>query len=300
MDSMHRISNSLPPARKRLDQPELLADFKAAALSVTNLYKSAAASQDKARAAGYQDAVEDLLGFLDRENLGLMDGEGWSVRQWATERLVDDGVQRHQQGPGSEDEAEDIGQKDERRVERSSSPETQKKPQQQQPPSMPISSSELQETSASPRRSATSEPPPIYPTQPQAPANNDFSFRSTHPYPTNHDRDLTTNTMDLDNTSLASSTPTTPNTESPAAVRIIPRSGRGRHTNHNRRNANSAALNNGPTINFNLGTGAGSKRKTPYPDFFDISGFNFDGEGRKDGAGGGGNGKGGGKRGRYV
>src|SRR5699024_9868937 len=44
------------------------------------------------RQAGYQEAIEDLLQFLDRENLGLGDGEGWSVRRWATERLDGSGV----------------------------------------------------------------------------------------------------------------------------------------------------------------------------------------------------------------
>ena len=285
---MHPLSTSLPPARKKLDQPELLADFRAAALSVTNLYKSAAASQDRARAAGYQDAVEDLLGFLDREELGLMDGEGWKVRRWATERLVDDGVQRHQQ---SED---DVEEKYERQTqERSSSPEVQRKSQQQpQAPGLAMSSSELQENTPLLRRTAISEPPSAHP---QPPAKEDFSFRTTNStYPTNHDRE--NGTMDLDNTTVTSSTPSTPTTETPPSVRIIPRSGRGRHTNHNRRTANGNTINNAPTINFNLGTGAGSKRKIPYPDFFDISGFNFEGSERKDGGGG----RGGGKKGRFV
>jgi len=44
----------------------------------------------QAKQLGYQEAIEDLIHFLDRKNLGLGDGEGWQIRQWATERL--DGV----------------------------------------------------------------------------------------------------------------------------------------------------------------------------------------------------------------
>ncbi|KAK3709126.1 hypothetical protein LTR37_011105 [Vermiconidia calcicola] len=273
-----------------MDGPDLLSEFKAAALSVTTLYKSAAASQEKARAAGYQDAMEDLLAFLDKENLGLMDGEGWRVRQWATERLLDDGTQR--QSVASEDEAEEnnIREAASQAETRSSSPETRRKS-----PATPVSSSELQETS--PRREAASEPPTVLPSSTTThshppPTKADFTFRTTHAYPTNHVRE---GGMDLDtNTSTPfSSTTTTP--DSASSVRLIPRSARsGRHhTNHNRRTANAA---NTPTINFNLGAGAGSKRKMPYPDFFDISGFHFDGHGQggKDG------GSRGGKRGRHV
>ena len=98
---MRHLSSSLPGSRRRNEQPhQLLADFKAAALSVTNLYKTATAENARSREAGYQDALDDLLAFLDRENMGLMDGEGWRVRRWATERLDD-------APKGSEDE-EDV------------------------------------------------------------------------------------------------------------------------------------------------------------------------------------------------
>lgn len=284
MDSMRPLSNSLPRTRRRLDQPELLADFKAAALSVTNLYKSAAASQEKARAAGYQDAIEDLLAFLDKEDMGLMDGEGWRVRQWATERLPEDAV-----GLGKKAESEDDGEEELKAEERSSSPEVQRKPQAV--PAMAMSSSDL--TDENPRRSAKSEPPPD-----QLPTADTFTFTSNYAYPTNHDREG----MDVDTaTTINSSTPSTPHatsseTTTPASVRIMARPNRGRHTNHNRQRGTHNSNANGPTINLNLGTGAGSKRKLPYSDFFDISGINFEGGDRKDGSGG----RGGGKRGRFV
>ena len=88
---MRSLNTSLPrtSTRRRAAQPsgELLQAFKSAALSVTQLYKTAAADQEKARLAGYQDALDDLLSYLDQENIGVGDGEGWSVRKWATERL---------------------------------------------------------------------------------------------------------------------------------------------------------------------------------------------------------------------
>lgn len=85
---MRSLNTSLPtPYSHRPVPPEhLLQAFKSAALSVTNLYKSAVQDQNNNRAAGYQDALDDLLRFLDSENLGLQDGEGWRVRQWVTER----------------------------------------------------------------------------------------------------------------------------------------------------------------------------------------------------------------------
>ena len=292
MDSMRHLSTSLPTTRRRQDQPELLSDFKAAALSVTNLYKTAAASQDRARAAGYQDALDDLLAFLDRENLGLMDGEGWRVRQWATERLADDGTQK--QEAGSDDDG-DVAE-----AVRSSSPEVPRKPAPA--PALAVSSSELTEETSS-RRTAVSEPPQQQLPPAQLPSQDAFTFRSSHAYPSNHDREG--NNMDLDTTATSTPIPTSTQhsnittTTEPPAVRIVSRQhNRVRHTNHNRRAANGAS-----TINLNLGAGAGSKRKLPYSDFFDISGLNFDGSGGRDGkdfGSGGGGGRGGGKRGRHV
>jgi hypothetical protein len=96
-----------------------------------------------------------------------------------------------------------------------------------------------------------------------APVLDNFSFRSAQAYPTNHDRD-DNQTMDLDPTSTA------PARTAPKA------SSKPRHASHNRSRDNNRA-SSGPTFNFNLGTGAGGKRKMPYPDFFDISGLNPDG-----------------------
>jgi Domain of unknown function (DUF4588) len=88
MESMRSLNTSLPAAysSRQLPPEQLLQAFKTAALSVTNLYKAAVTDQTNNRAAGYQDALDDLMRFLDHENLGLQDGEGWRVRQWVSER----------------------------------------------------------------------------------------------------------------------------------------------------------------------------------------------------------------------
>lgn len=280
MDSMRHLSSSLPGTRRRNEQPhQLLSDFKAAALSVTNLYKTATAENARSREAGYQDALDDLLAFLDKENMGLMDGEGWRVRRWATERLDD-------APKGSEDEED--ASKEEAVETRSSSPEVQRKS------TVPAASSSLAEED---HQRPASEPPQHatqYQHQPQphaappapepAPVLDDFSFRSAHVYPTNHNRDDTNTTMDVDPASTNS-------------VRVAPKpSSKSRHTNHARSRDNNRS-STGPTFNFNLGSGAGGKRKMPYPDFFDISGLNPEGGNdntRRDGGGRGG------KKGRHV
>lgn len=110
MDSMRSLNTSLPAAYStRQPPPELLLQaFKTAALSVTNLYKSAITDQSNSRAAGYQDALDDLMKFLDRENLGLDDGEGWRVRQWVSERY--DGTANRPQ-PDSEETKDESEQR---------------------------------------------------------------------------------------------------------------------------------------------------------------------------------------------
>lgn len=292
---MRHLSTSLPraAARRRANEPtpDILSDFRAAALSVTNLYKTAAKAQDTARAAGYQDALDDILAFLDKENLGLMDGEGWRVRQWATERLDGDPTAPRQPGAATTtmaDEDEDDGsttKDDDKDDERSSSPETTRKPPVQ-------SSSQLTEDDVVQHRRVVSEPPQLPPDYlPQPPPQSDFTFQSTHAYPTNHERESNAD-MDVDlNATPVHSAVNSSAPSSTESVRIIPRVTRtNRHNNHNRRNAAGV-----PTFNLNLGSAAGNKRKMPYPDFFDISGLNDAGDRREP------NGSGrGGKRGRHV
>ncbi|KAI9881570.1 MAG: hypothetical protein M1830_000134 [Pleopsidium flavum] len=281
MDSMRSLNTSLPtssPKTRSAQPPEqLLQAFKTAALSVTNLYKTAASDQARARQAGYQDALDDLLAFLDKRNLGLGDGEGWRVRQWATERL--DGSPPVPNGSDSEDERVEI----EKRA-RSSSPAIQRKS------SRDLHLNRQATRSVSPVR--TELAPPAPPTTVQQHTNvfprpETFTFRSSHPYPQDVDMQLPE--------PITSNTATQPeiqpqvqfNTTTPSVrVDVIPRGSRTPHrhghtTRHNTRSSTSAR---------NLGSGAGSKRRIPFGDFFDLGSL---GDG-KDGFGGGG------KRGRFT
>jgi hypothetical protein len=81
MDGMRGLNTASSAGKQTVttESPEQLLDvFKAAALSVTKLYKTSALAEAKARTDGYQDCIDDLLAFLDKGNIGLSDGEGWS------------------------------------------------------------------------------------------------------------------------------------------------------------------------------------------------------------------------------
>ena len=81
---MRSLNKSLPKTRR---QPDVHQSFRTAALNVTNLYKSALADLDRARTDGYQEALDDLLAFLDKENMGLGDGAaGWKPAQAVEQR----------------------------------------------------------------------------------------------------------------------------------------------------------------------------------------------------------------------
>lgn len=277
---MRSLNTSLPrtsPRRTQQPPEELLSAFKAAALSVTNLYKSAASEQARARAQGYQDAMDDLLSFLDKQNLGLGDGEGWRVRQWATERF-DGRVSGSRESDDEDEEDEDKA--------RSSSPEAARKPAAPVP--APTQEALVQ---PQPEPIVVTEAPPFQ-QQPSVvrsditvPQSDAFTFRSSLSYPSGHDREV-----DMDSTNSAStdsSASSNPNNTNNNPVRLEVHSRR--RNNHNRsNNANrTTPLNLG-----SLGSGAGAKRKIPFGDFFDIGGMSF-GNGR-DGS------DRGGKRGRHV
>ncbi|KAI5367326.1 hypothetical protein Slin15195_G024530 [Septoria linicola] len=285
MDSMQPLSTSLP--RNRSEVPnDLLVDFKAAARSVTDLYRTAVTSQKQARQAGYQDALDDILAFLDKENMGLMDGEGWRVRQWATARLDGSGISTGPAATATDEEDEERSVKEEEKDDtRSSSPELQRRPL------LPTTTSEITvEDDAPLQRRVVSEPPQAQPSVQPIPQQSNFTFQSSHAYPSgNHDRDMD---MDGSTNSPVQTYTSTLTPSSTETVRIIPRSARStRRSNHNRR---AGSDNRTPTLNFNLGSGSGTKRKIPYPDFFDISGINDGGDRRDD------NGRGGGGKRRHV
>ncbi|PYI12267.1 hypothetical protein BO78DRAFT_392134 [Aspergillus sclerotiicarbonarius CBS 121057] len=278
MDSMRSLNTSLPSSTPRPQPPEqLLQSFKAAALSVTNLYKNAVYEQAQAKQAGYQEAIEDLLHFLDRENLGLGDGEGWKVRQWATERS--DGIG----APSDDDEVE----KQTRGATPAVTRKTQPDPENTQLSSKPTSPA-AEEQGATPAQH-----------QPPAPSSPVSSPASSSPAPSSHAPE--TNAFDRPTVFTFSAGPTFPQLPeqemdmqtsdsstpasqdgAPVSVSVLPRNSRqqNRHNNFSRSNPRSSPRESS--------VGLGSKRKLAVPDFFDLSGL-----GNRDMFGGG-------KRGRFT
>jgi hypothetical protein len=162
--------NKVPGGKQtsHTENPEQLLDiFKAAALSVTKLYKTSALAESRARTDGYQECLEDLLTFLDKEHIGLTDGEGWSIRKWATERL--DGRESGPHNTESEDEAE--------RVERTSSPEVTRTSVE------PQTAAPKRGDSPTPNLVSIPEPIPEEPMSIVVPSQENFTFQSSHPYP---------------------------------------------------------------------------------------------------------------------
>lgn len=258
MDSMRSLNTSLPtPYSSRPVPPEhLLQAFKSAALSVTNLYKSAVQDQNNNRAAGYQDALDDLLRFLDSENLGLQDGEGWRVRQWVTERY--DGSANQPQ-PESEDERIEVESTREPPAETiASSPEPQ-----------PQSAESREEDDAMERNAEAfnenTQQPPI-----QSSSQGSFHFR----YPSEtaarlqveRERRESLSAPPLSSPVSDSDGPSTAPSRSIVTARGTRSGQRGASNRQNSSNRQSVR---------GLGIGSGSKRKNPFPDvnFFDINGF---------------------------
>ncbi|MCJ1273937.1 hypothetical protein MMC21_001730 [Puttea exsequens] len=268
---MKSLNTSLPrsPRRRRSNPPpeQLIQAFKSAALSVTNLYKTAATDQAKSREAGYQDALDDILAFLDKENLGLDDGEGWKVRQWATERL-DSSPLAHTASDSDDDRGEMMKRA------RSSSPQR-----------TIAQESEVRQTSRSTspiRTPSTPMAPPPLPLQNYNlfQAADAFTFRSAHPYP----QDTEMQTPDISPTVTTTIEPQAqiPSPGPSVRLEVVPRGSRTPHrgSRNTTRTPNSVRQ---------LGAGAGTKRSVRFGDYFDLGNF---GDGRE--------GMGGGKRGRFT
>jgi hypothetical protein len=240
MDSMRSLNKSLP-------KTDVHQSFRTAALQLTNLYKSAVADVDRARSDGYQEALDDLLTFLDKENLGVGDGEGWRIRQWATERF--DGS-RH--ANSDEDDEVDLDDKRARSsspvMERTSSPEATRH-------SDPHADHAQRSDSAPPVQLEASL------TEPEmSPLHQVFQFSSPQPYPSGTNTDNAFGDFNA------------------AARRAFPAPRRERHTNR----SSSRNLQRTATQNlFQLGQGAGQKRRII--DSFHPEGPND----RRDGTGGG-------------
>jgi len=216
-------------------EPELLDAFRAAALSVTKLYKISASSQAKSRTDGYHDCLEDILAFLDREGLGVSDGEASRVRKWVVERI--DGREAISQALESEDEAEkpDV-----------TSPQTQRSNSAPQPS---VARNEIQMKDPAPPNI-----PPVQSVSPLAeeteivvPSLETFSFQSPMPYPPDY--------MSLANLDLSDTHAQAP-TRGPTASSTTPRITRTRTGRA------------GPRIS--VSRGAGQKRKVNLAEIFDI------------------------------
>lgn len=258
MDSMRSLNTSLPrsPHKKRSKDPpvQTIQAFKTAALEVANLYRAAASDQQLARQSGYQDALDDLLTFLDRENIGLDDGEGWRVRQWATERL------------DSNPAAFALNESDDEPIEResrakSTSPSNQHSGEDEtnvKPPSpqnanhteLPVSSTSTHTNSASGG----------------VPSSDEFTFRQPVPFQTDVE-------MQGSEVSQRASAPSTSRSQPRSALSIpsvrlgvVPRG-----ANINQKagyNARQGSKSGGSNKTANAATG--SKRKITIADLFDI------------------------------
>lgn len=244
MDSMRSLNTSLPtPYTSRPVPPEqLLQAFKSAALSVTNLYKSAVQDQNNNRAAGYQDALDDLLKFLDSENLGLQDGDGWRIRRWATERY--DGT-ANQPSEESEDEIKDA-EANQRRESNATSIA-------QEP--LPAQAETMQDHAETPQRTECQAASAV------AESSSSFKFS----YPSETSSMVTECGLGIQTQPPTTSPMSEPEHLPAPPVHLINRGTRG-HRGHPLRQSTRAA-------NRNLSSTSGTKRKNPWPDvnFFDLS-----------------------------
>lgn len=213
------------------ETPEQLLDvFKAAALSVTKLYKTSALAEARARSDGYQECLEDLLGFLDKENLGLCDGEGWRIRRWATERH--DGRDSALQSTESEDETD-------KAAERTASPEMTRISAEPQA-AIPATTQQQQQQHKADSPAPTSQPRTEEPMHFVVPSQDSFTFQSSHPYPNIATLDLS-DSRQHDTSAFPSR---------PAKARL-----------------NGATASRARTSG-HLGRGAGAKRRINFDDFF--------------------------------
>ncbi|KAF2397553.1 hypothetical protein EJ06DRAFT_533156 [Trichodelitschia bisporula] len=266
MDSMRSLNTSLPSAsspRSRVQPSEkLLQAFKEAALTVTNLYKTAASERTLTFEAGYQEALRDMLELLDKKTQDVQDGDGRAIRQWLTERY-------HGNLAATQSSSESEEEDDEENRARSSSPATHTKtaPTTSQPATRPEA---IQVECAGPFKgdsdescdtSTTAHPVHAVISVPQV----DFSFRSSVQLPSPSDHDMDAN-----------------GGHNTVQVNLMQRPTRS-STRHSARHSGRSSAAQGT-----LGTGAGMKRRGVWNDFFDISGMH--GKDRE----------GGGKRGRFT
>lgn len=242
--------------------PEQLLDvFRTAALSVTKLYKSSINAQAKARGEGYQDCLDDLLQFLDKENLGLGDGEGWKIRAWANERLG--ARDASPQVMESDDDAEKPEAMSSPSVHRSNSSSSlrQAAVQQQQqhnPPPPPALATEAQQEPEAEtpvvEEIAMDEPDIV------VPAQDTFDFRSSLPYPQQDAQ----NQLNIGSLRLSDNRP-----HDNSMPHTTPRTSRSaRHHGGSAGRRGARISNHGAN---HLGRGAGTKRPLNYEELFGLA-----------------------------
>lgn len=254
--------------------PEQLLDvFRTAALSVTKLYKSSITAQAKARAEGYQDCLDDLLQYLDKENLGVGDGEGWKIRGWANERL--DARDVSPQMMESDDDAE----KSEPMV---SSPEVhgssstlstqqemhQQRNQQRSTHAVTTTTTASHDSSVEVQAELEQDTPiveEIAPNEPESfivPSQENFDFRSSHCWP---QQDPTQNQLNFGSLRLSDNGNINHNNSNSPPMPRSSRSARHHGANAGRRNVRMAGHTPNP-----LGRGAGTKRQLNYEELFEL------------------------------
>lgn len=272
---MRSLNTSLPTSRpSRSQAPELLQAFRCAALSVTNLYKTTVTEHGNTRHLGYQDALEDLLSFLDREGLGLQDGQGRKIRQWATERFE-----------GSETTGNSL-ESDEDRIDtekraRSSSPIP---PTRANHDAVEMADRSNSEDTVSRTESA----PPSTKEENQSAATDRapmFTFSATQPVP---NRDVAMHVSepfsgDRQSSSDPPSDPPTSQSTGPVRVEVLNRNAR-------MQNRHASTRPHTRSSNRDIGLAGGTKRKFHLPEFFDISNLGNSRDSMN----------GGGKRGRHI
>lgn len=235
--------------------PEHLLDvFRTAALSVTKLYKSSITAQKKARAEGYQDCLDDLLQYLDKEHLGLSDGEGWKIRAWANERLDNGDVPPQLDAMESDDDSEKQDAVSSPEIHRSNSASSLSRVPEPQLHPRPYLQNAVQEPQSDLSKAPAGED--IVIDEPEAvavPSRDTFDFVSSHVYP----QDAQNNNLNLASLRLSDSTRPHEHTNA-STPRKTPR-------RHGSRTARSGrTLNRGPS----QGPRTGSKRPMDFEGFF--------------------------------
>jgi hypothetical protein len=217
-------------------EPELLDAFKAAALSVTKLYKISASAQEKSRIDGYHDCLGDLLAFLDKEGLGIADGEASRIRRWVSERME-----------GRDSVSQTLESDEETEKPEMASPQAHRS---SSAPTPSVNRSEVQMKDPVPHPMAP--PTPITTmgdTEIAVPSQDNFTFQSSVPYP----QDAYMNLANLD---LSDSQVHNPNANRTTTNAGTTRTTRGRPPR------------TGPRAS--IGRGAGQKRKVNLAEIFDL------------------------------